>query len=400
MKLLVIWAAIALLSLSALTDARAKPDDDSSSEEMGWFNKEETTAAPNKTQVPAGVAPSVPVSMAASVPAQNATNNTEHNHHNHQDPMPTPKETQTIHGLLLENQPVGFNQTCGNTENSPQCDRSKNLVCSPMKKCTCDPNEKAIYIKAIGSCSKISAATSSFSCEHDEQCREGTFGPYSQCNSETRRCECVSDFANKPVIRHNDKCFIQKRIGDYCTDNEVCDASIEGKTDCIPNPPIDNGTIIVEPVPVNNTRCNCAYDHVFLNNTSSAKDECAPRGTSESSECKSDIQCQAGLGNLSRCFGRKCQCADVYNKFTVIFFKNYCYRKLNLNDVCTSDIECQAGISDDAVCVFHESYLPNEKTCQCPEGKTCEKRSGDGAAGLLVSVTLVLLGAVATRVVT
>lgn len=320
---------------------------------------------------------------------------------------PNPASSNSTGGIGLHHSPTSqklhhanYNETCGFDENSRQCDPAVDMTCSnETKKCICDPSKAAIYVHEEDACLGVATFARQFSCKYDNQCSTGTMGPYSVCNSNTGRCECVKQLGpGREVIKVNDKCVLAKKIGDNCDNDDECDVSIQGHTVC--QGVQQEGNLPV--VPPNATKeCKCAQDYIPDDGTHvDGKNArlCLPVGKEEGKGCRIDAQCRAGIGELSRCFSGACQCADVIAwKGEAVFYQGKCFIKLAVGDECQNDDQCKAGVHSNAECVRHESYLEYDKVCQCAPGKSCDGK--DGAGSLIMSVNLILAAIVATRVI-
>lgn len=396
---LLLLASVTILSLISdhhQTEARAAFGDD---DDFDWAkdseeSEEKAVAAPVTTAKPAvqpPIAALIP-STSAPLPAPKAFSG------EHQHQMPGPSNSNVNSGFQSGNNPIsGYNETCGHSEYSQRCDGEKNMACSmATNKCICDESssDHYVYVKSETKCLQVSARSTDFSCRGAEQCQRGPLGLYSSCVE--GRCECIQNFGNSEVIRHEDKCYLKKRLGDYCETAEQC-VTISGKAIC-ELPPQNTGGIGNDVVPVNATKvCLCEDGYVAGLEFDTQTSECLPKGT-ENSQCKVDLQCTSAMGALSRCFQERCECRDVVSgKSETVFHQGKCYIRRELQGPCNEDIECQAS-HPNSECVRHPSYAEYDKVCVCPEGKTCEK-SGAAPVHVIVSLYLMIFGLIATKVV-
>ncbi|XP_052763952.1 uncharacterized protein LOC128205930 [Mya arenaria] len=106
--------------------------------------------------------------------------------------------------------------------------------------------------------------------------------------------------------------------------------------------------------------------------------ECAAKGYSDA--CQTNQDCQLGnVGANAICKNSMCDCMDGYSWKT-----DMCKAK-GYNDTCTADADCQLGkLEDKGAC----SNTTN--TCDCMDGFTWEEDICNDAAGLAISITLML----------
>lgn len=391
---------VVLLGRVSVVENKPQPDwgdDDDSEEDWGLDDEEPAPAAvvPTTTTVKINTTPvavAAPVAFGArAAPIANLSGSAGGHSHDH----------DLSHSAgVMQLHFANYNESCGTGEDERHCNPALDMICSgETKKCACNPAKNAVYVKVDDACLGVSTFARDFSCKFDDQCRAGSLGPYSVCNPNTGRCECLDSLGpGRDIIKINDKCVVAKRIGDNCEEDLECDQSIQGYAQCgLPQ----QGNLPV--LPVNATKvCKCSPGYIpdagkEINNPRL----CLPVGKDESSACQIDEQCHAGIGPLSRCFSGTCQCADVVAwQGEAVFYKDRCYLKRALGDPCESDTQCKAGINENAVCDKHESYIQYEKVCTCPEGKDCVKKDSGNAVGTLVtSVSLVLTAIIATRVI-
>ena len=377
------------------------------------FDDEEEDSAEKKSEAESGPDESAPVALVPTTTAK--TNSTQAAPAAlapvafvHQPAAPTTNLSRSIvghdhdhsHAGVLQLHYANYNESCGVGEDERHCNPALDMICSEQtKKCTCNPAKNAVYVKDDDSCLAVSTFARDFSCNYDDQCRAGSMGPYSVCNPNTKRCECLDSLGpGRDIIKINDKCVVAKKIGDNCEEDLECDQSIQGYAQCSL---AQEGNLPV--LPVNGTKeCRCSADYIPDTGKENRNPRlCLPVGKDENSACMIDEQCHAGLGPLSRCFAGTCQCADaVAWKGEATFYTGHCYLKLALGDPCENDTQCKAGLNENAVCDKHESYLQFEKVCKCPQGKDCLKKDdGDGAGSLVISINLVLMAIIATRVI-
>jgi len=223
------------------------------------------------------------------------------------------------------------------------CDReAKSLVCSSSGNCECAPSEKAtIYDEEMKNCVLVPYPEDDFRCTTNFQCHVSSYGRHSRCNNDLGKCECFEEGLKTEL--KSDVCYTL---------------------------------------------------------TSSKSSEAYP-------SCRFNDECtRSDLGNLTRCnmATLQCECYDTLTsgKRDAGFYQGRCVIRKLLGDFCESDAECKVTHGN-AHCAPHTAYLTPEKTCQCPEGdpSKCEDggSSGAGDGVWVIGIATILMGVVATRVV-
>jgi len=153
-------------------------------------------------------------------------------------------------------------------------------------------------------------------------------------------------------------------------------------------------------------KCACRPGYVFDDGF-----KCVPHGTSHEPDpespqraCGADEQCQAYYGQLTICnTGKVCECFDTISsgKNKVVFYNQKCVIAKMNGQLCTKDQECQAGHHRDSFCAPEDDDLNGPRTCKCRAGLNCDFHSGAGFKSMLmVTISTIFLGLVATKVIT
>jgi len=224
------------------------------------------------------------------------------------------------------------------------CDRATmSMVCSPEGNCICAPSndyKMTEFDPEVRACLPVPTPEDDFRCQTDNQCRVSTYGKYSKCNRELGKCECHAD-----------------------------EFPAESK---------DNICYVVRPEPLSRSMPSC----------------------------QSNIDCATSqLGNLSRCnmHSLSCECYDTVSngKNNVGIYGGICVYIRLLGDFCENNEQCRAGPHTYAECLEHSSYLPGEKTCQCPGGDVtrCDGKPNGADSLAFITISTLFLGFVAIKVI-
>jgi hypothetical protein len=271
-----------------------------------------------------------------------------------------------------EDYAAGFRESCADV----QCNPNKNLVClKGDEKCGCE--EGFDFDKSREECLILPTAQNDFACLTDYQCHESTYGLLSRCSE--GQCQCFDEtYERKVILRTQDNiCFKVMEVGDRCTSDLECNATIPGEAACLGLESTNAAGF-----------CTCAVGHIF----DPAIRECLKLGK-VGSPCKTSLQCQdsSALGKLSRCNNNSEVCECWAGKERVSGLDGRCFLSRAVNETCDSTEECMLGFHKNSECLWHEAYN-FEKVCQCSPGKECRNAGnrfslplGLLAAGLLVS---------------
>lgn len=251
--------------------------------------------------------------------------------------------------------PDNFGKPCSKNDypegSLVHCDLNHNMYCSEKGVCDCIVGERGrVFVHYDKTCIEVASQENDFACNDDVQCKLSSFGKYSRCNRDFDKCVCHDD--DSEAVNVDNVCYIKMSPR-------------------------------------------------------------ALRSTNGLQGCTDDGDCQrSSLGIHSRCNKagnvHSCECYDWSDKNPeVTLYNGTCVYKKKMGEFCSNDNECRAGYHKHAVCGPHPAYLPKERICQCPQGRSCDRDDGSGgfsnirghpSSVLMIGVTTLVMGILATKV--
>lgn len=174
-------------------------------------------------------------------------------------------------------------------------------------------------------------------CEEQEQCRQGTPGPLSECSLE-HHCRCQQNAVH--VIGEH-KCLPISYHGDTCENDVQCKTSLGPLSECRPA----------------TKKCGCLSGSGV---PSSDMSKCIPIAVEIGGTCEVALQCTQGYpGRYSDCLLGQCLCTD---EAVTIPGQSVCFKKVDyVGDMCMHDQQCTANLGTLSLC-------STSGTCICQKG--------------------------------
>ncbi|ODM96454.1 Prion-like-(Q/N-rich) domain-bearing protein 25 [Orchesella cincta] len=222
---------------------------------------------------------------------------------------------------------------------STQCSTVNNAQCvlnasnpTDGQRCRCNTN----YVGDGGECYPLTTVIGGL-CSRDSQC----VNLGATCNTTT--CQCSgTDVENASKT----KCLpLRPNLNDTCDQTAQCQ--------------VNNSVCVLPPGQTTGLQCQCQLDVYVESNVTD--NTCVPIRHELNEKCEENLQCVAGIGNLSECADGVCQCKRTYG-----YFNGSCYIPSALGQVCHQHEDCYLGVNQYAFC--SNGTGTTDARCRCQPG--------------------------------